>query len=87
MIGTIKHSAAKHVGNIHRILTEAIDPGSWEQLQARLLSMNLDALEFVCIDLNVLPENATPQNRASRSALASALVSWVSHLCMCAYGL
>ena len=74
---TMTPRSALHVGDIHRYLTQtptASEVGDIrDEVMKKLGKKSLDALKYVCLDLNVVPAGT-----ATRELCMQLLVDWVS---------
>jgi len=76
-------NSARHIGDLHRALCAPLNSDlekdkAMKMLGTQLAKCNVDALKYVCVDLNCLP-----LGKLGKPVLVQALIEWVrSLLCM-----
>jgi hypothetical protein len=71
----MNYNSARYIGNIHRALCAPLNDGlekGLKRLSGQLAVVNIDALKYVCIDLNRLP-----LGKLGKAVLIRALIDWV----------
>lgn len=73
-------NSARHIGDLHRALCAPLNNASekgkaLKLLETQLAKYNIDALKYVCIDLNRLP-----LGKLGKPVLVQALIDWVRSL-------
>lgn len=75
LVTRMSYNSARHIGDIHRLLCAPLNDNSergLKTLAVQLAKINVDALKYVCIDLNCLP-----REKLTKSVLVQALIDWV----------
>ncbi|KAE9384912.1 hypothetical protein BT96DRAFT_1026753 [Gymnopus androsaceus JB14] len=71
LVKQMSYNSARHVGDVHRALCAPLSDGGLKILSAQLAKINIDALKYVCVDLNCLP-----RGKLGRLVLVQALIDW-----------
>jgi len=72
---TMTYNSSVHVGQVHRFLCKPLDDE--EQLAKDLERASVDALTFVCLDLNRMPPMPS-SDKITKDLLIPQLIIWVS---------